>query len=118
MDIADSIAPGVTPAQAREMVRTRNALIVDVRDAPEIEKNGKIAGSIHVSRGMLEFRADPDMPYHDQNFSRDRIIIIHCSSKEGTALSGKLLKNLGYGQVFSLGAFDKYAESFGAMEPE
>ena len=47
---------GITPAQAREMVAKGDTLVVDVRDAPEIEKSGKVAGAIHVSRGMLEFR--------------------------------------------------------------
>ena len=37
----------------------KGALIVDVRDAQEIAQSGKIAGAISVSRGMLEFRADP-----------------------------------------------------------
>jgi hypothetical protein len=27
-----------------------------------------IAGAIRVSRGMLEFRADPESPYHDKKF--------------------------------------------------
>jgi hypothetical protein len=32
---------------------------------PEVEQSGKMVGAIHVSRGMLEFRADPESPYHD-----------------------------------------------------
>jgi hypothetical protein len=37
-----------------------STLVVDVRDAPEVSASGKIAGAVNVSRGMLEFRADPD----------------------------------------------------------
>src|ERR1700704_1109309 len=96
MDTVGSIAPRITPAQAREMVATGNTLIVDVRDASEIQKKGKIAGSIHISKGMLAFRADPDTPYHDRNMSKDRTIIIYCASGEGCASSGKLLRSMGY----------------------
>ena len=39
-----------------------NTLVVDVRDAPEVEKTGKVAGAVQVSRGMLEFRADAETP--------------------------------------------------------
>jgi hypothetical protein len=45
-----------------------------VRDAPEVEKSGKIAGALHVSRGMLEFRADPESPYYDKNFAKDKTL--------------------------------------------
>jgi rhodanese-related sulfurtransferase len=83
-----------------------------------VKKSGKIAGSIHVSRGMLEFRADPDMPYYDRNFTRDRAIIIYCTSGESAALSAKLLKGMGYEQIFNLGTFENWVESGGAIEPQ
>jgi rhodanese-related sulfurtransferase len=54
------------------MIGQGNALVVDVRDAPEVEKSGKVLGAINVSRGMLELRADPESPYHDKNFSKDK----------------------------------------------
>jgi len=62
MEAANAAVPKITPAQAREMIDKGNTLVVDVRDAPEVEKSGKIAGAVHVSRGMLEFRADPSRP--------------------------------------------------------
>ena len=58
MDAANAAVPRITPAQARDMIAQGNTLIVDVRDALEVEKSGKIAGAVNVSRGLLEFRAD------------------------------------------------------------
>ena len=55
MEAANAAVPKITPAQAREMIGKGNTLVVDVRDAPEVEKSGKIAGALHVSRGMLDF---------------------------------------------------------------
>jgi len=72
IETVDAVVPRISPAHAREMIAKGNTLVVDVRDAPEVEKSGKIAGSVHVSRGMLEFRADPESPYHDKNFARTR----------------------------------------------
>jgi hypothetical protein len=60
MEAANAVVPRITPAQAQEMIAKSNTLVVDVRDAPELEKSGKVAGAVHVSRGMLKFRADPD----------------------------------------------------------
>ena len=68
IETADAAVPRISPAHGREMIAKGNTLVVDVRDAPEVEKSGKIAGSVHVSRGMLEFRADPQIALPRQKF--------------------------------------------------
>jgi rhodanese-related sulfurtransferase len=116
MEAANAEVPKITPAQARDMIGKGNALVVDVRDAPEVEKSGKVAGAVHVSRGMLEFRADPESPSHDKNFAKDKTVIVYCGSGGRAALAAKLLKDMGYGQVYNVGAFKDWAESGGAVE--
>jgi hypothetical protein len=75
MEAANAVVPKITPAQARDMIVKDNTLVVDVRDGPELEKSGKVAGAVHHSRGMLEFRADPESSYYDRNFSHEKIIL-------------------------------------------
>ena len=116
LEAANAAVPRLTPAEAREMMAKGNTLVLDVRDAPELAQSGKVAGALHVSRGMLEFRADPDSPYHDKNLSRDKTVIVYCASGGRSALSGKLLKDMGYPHVYNLGAFKDWAESGGAVE--
>ncbi|MEA2949127.1 MAG: hypothetical protein QOI40_4457, partial [Alphaproteobacteria bacterium] len=116
MEAANAAVPRITPAQAQEMMAKGNTLVVDVRDTPEVEKSGKVAGAVHVSRGMLEFRADPESPYHDKNFAKDKTVIVYCASGGRSALSGKTLKDMGYAQVYNLGAFKDWAESGGAVD--
>jgi rhodanese-related sulfurtransferase len=57
---ADAAVPRLNPNETREMIGRRNVLIVDVRDPSELTAGGKLKGAVNVSRGMLEFRADPD----------------------------------------------------------
>jgi len=116
METANAAVPKITPAQARDLIAKGNSLVLGVRDAPELEKTGKVAGAVHHSRGMLEFRADPESPYFDKNFAKDKTIIVYCASGGRSALAGKLLKDLGYSQVYNLGAFKDWAESGGATE--
>ena len=116
MEAANAVVPKITPAQAREMIDKGNTLVVDVRDAPEVEKSGKIPGAVNVSRGMLEFRADPESPYHDKNFSRDKTVILYCASGGRSALSGKVLQDMGYANVYNVGGFKDWADSGGAIE--
>ena len=116
MDAANAAVPRITPAQARDIIAQGNTLIVDVRDALEVEKSGKIAGAVNVSRGLLEFRADPDSPSHDKSFAKDKNVIVYCGSGGRAALSGKVLKDMGYERVYNLGGFKDWAESGGAVE--
>jgi rhodanese-related sulfurtransferase len=116
LEAANAAVPKITPAQAREMIAGGDTLIVDVRDGTEVEKSGKIAGAVHVSRGMLEFRADPELPSHDKNFAKGKTVILYCGSGGRAALAGKLLKDLGYERVFNLGGFKDWADSGGAID--
>jgi rhodanese-related sulfurtransferase len=113
---AKAAVPQITPAEARDMMANGNTLVIDVRDAPEVEKDGKIAGALHISRGMLEFRADPETPYHDKSFTKDKTIILYCASGGRSALGGKALKDMGYPQVYNLGAFKDWVESGGGVD--
>ncbi|HEY4855960.1 MAG TPA: rhodanese-like domain-containing protein [Xanthobacteraceae bacterium] len=116
MEAANAAVPRITAAQAKEMIEKGNTLVVDVRDAPEVEKSGKVAGSLNVSRGMLEFRADPESPYHDKSFSKDKTVIVYCASGGRSALAGKVLKDMGYDRVYNLGAFKDWAQGGGAVD--
>lgn len=116
MAAANTAVPRVTQEEASRMIAEQNALVVDVRDGLEVQASGKVKGAVHVSRGMLEFKADPQTPYHDKAFSKDRPIILYCASGGRSALSGKLLKDMGYENVHNLGAFKDWAEAGGEVE--
>ena len=116
MEAANAAVPRITAAQAKEMIAKGNMLVVDVRDPSEVQTSGKVAGALNVSRGMLEFRADPESPYHDKAFSKGKTIILYCASGGRSALAGKVLKDMGYGEVYNLGAFKDWAEGGGAID--
>lgn len=116
VEAANAVVPRISLEQAQQLIATGNTLVVDVRDAHEVEQSGKVAGAVHVPRGMLEFRADPESPYHDQNFAKDKTVIVYCASGGRSALSGQALKELGYAEVYNLGAFKDWAEGGGAVD--
>jgi rhodanese-related sulfurtransferase len=122
VEAANAVVPRITPAQAKELIEAGNAVVVDVRDAPEVDKSGKVAGAVHIPRGMLEFRADPESPYYDQNFAndpdvaKDKAVIVYCAGGGRAALSGQALKEMGYGEVYNLGGFNDWAQAGGAID--
>ncbi|MCA1428568.1 MULTISPECIES: rhodanese-like domain-containing protein [unclassified Bradyrhizobium] len=113
LEAASAAVPKITSEQAAEMINKGNTLVVDVRDAPEVAASGKIAGAVNVSRGMLEFRADPESPYHDKAFDKGKTVILYCASGGRSALAGKLLKDMGYENVYNVGGFKDWT---GAVE--
>ena len=116
MEAANAAVPRITPAQAQQMIAGGNTLVVDVRDAMEVQQSGRVAGAVHVSRGMLEFRADPESATHDKAFARDKTVILYCGSGGRAALAGKTLKDLGFQTVYNLGGFKDWADSGGAVD--
>lgn len=108
---ANEAVPKVGPDQAKAMVEKGEALVVDVRDPQEVAASGRIKGAVNVSRGMLEFRADPESPYHDKAFDRGRPVLVYCASGGRSALAGKTLKELGYSTVLNAGGFKDLAEA-------
>jgi rhodanese-related sulfurtransferase len=105
LEAANAVVPKITPEQATDMIAKGNTLVLDVRDAPEVAASGKIAGAVNVSRGMLEFRADAESPYHDKTFEKGKTVILYCASGGRSALAGKLLKDMGYDKVYNVGGF-------------
>ncbi len=116
VEAANAEVPHIPPEQAKRMIESGGVLVVDVRDAPEVAATGKVKGALHVSRGMLEFRADPESPMHLDAFRRDRPVIVYCASGGRAALAGRTLRELGFREVYNLGAFKDWVEAGGEVE--
>ena len=114
MTAAHAVVPAITAEDAMTKIAT-GALLLDVRDGPELEAAGRAEGGHHISRGMLEFRADPNSPFADPELHPDRVIILHCASGGRAALAGKLLKDMGYAEVYNLGGLKDWSEGGGAV---
>lgn len=79
-----------------------DTVIVDVRDGTEREADGSIPGSLHASRGMLEFHADPQSPAHKQALDPSKRIVLYCGTGGRSALAAKTLQDMGFPDVLSL----------------
>jgi rhodanese-related sulfurtransferase len=87
----------VEDAQAE--IAEDTTLLVDIRDPRERERDGTIPGAKHVTRGMLEFWADPESPYYKPYFEFDTRIVVYCAGGLRSALAADTLKTLGFTDV-------------------
>jgi rhodanese-related sulfurtransferase len=113
---ARAAVPMIAPQETAALLASGKAVVVDVRDGTEVLTSGKVKGARHVSRGLLEFKADPESPMYDPAFQKDKTIIVYCASGGRSALAGKTLKDMGYTDVRNLGGFQDWVASGGAVE--
>ena len=114
---ANAFIQKLSPSEAGEKIRSGDVLVLDVRDAAEVQQSGKIKGALNVSRGLLEFRADPDSPYYNPALQKDKTILLHCASGGRSALAAKTLQDMGYTSVFNIGGFKELTQSGIETEP-
>ena len=113
---ANASVQKLPPSEAAKMMVGENVL-VDVRDPSEVEKSGKIKGAVNISRGMLEFRADPESQYHNPAFQQGKTVLTYCASGGRSALAAQTLKEMGYQTVYNIGGFKELAEAGLETEP-
>lgn len=102
----------LSPEQVKQELGNGEATLIDIRESEELKENGKIAGSVHAPRGMLEFYADESLPYHKPEFDKNKRIILHCASGGRSALAAKTLKEMGYQNAAHLdGGFKAWKEA-------
>ena len=86
----------LTPLQVKKELEKDGTVLIDIRESEELKQNGKIPGSVHAPRGMIEFYADPSLPYHKPEFDKTKRIILQCASGGRSALASQTLKQMGY----------------------
>lgn len=91
----------LTPQQVQQELSSGKVVLIDIRESEELQ-NGKIDGAVHAPRGMIEFYADPSLPYHKPEFDKEKRIILHCASGGRSALAASTLKQMGYKNVAHL----------------
>jgi rhodanese-related sulfurtransferase len=114
---AESEIVHVEAAHAVELAMRDDVIFLDIRDVRELQREGRIPGSFHAPRGMLEFWVDPASPYHKPIFAEDKTFIVHCASGWRSMLATQTLQRMGLKPVLNLiGGFSAWKEAGGAVE--
>ena len=102
----------LTLDQAKAKFNDPNVAFIDIRDARELERDGKIPGAFHAPRGMLEFWADPDSPYYKDIFGSGKELILYCASAWRSSLATATLQDMGLSPVTHIeGGFKAWKEA-------
>ena len=116
-DDANKVIETLTVEQAIELHTDDNVIIIDIRDVRELGREGRIPGSFHCPRGMLEFWIDPKSPYHKDIFAEDKTFIFHCAGGLRSALATEVAQRMGLHPVFNMeGGYGAWRDSGGPIE--
>ncbi len=114
---AEAQVSHVSAADAMELSRRSDVVVVDIRDIREVQREGRIPGSFHAPRGMLEFWVDPASPYHKAIFAENKTFVIHCASGWRSLLATQVLQRMGLNPVLNMrGGFGAWKEAGGPIE--
>ncbi len=92
---------------------------VDLREPDERARDGVIPGAERAPRGMLEFYADPESPYHREVFASGKTLLLYCASAGRSALAARTLREMGIEKVAHLaGGFKAWVAANGPAEKE
>ena len=90
----------ITPKEALEKLEKNQCNLIDIRDAMELQREGKIENSFHISRGLLEFSIHPESPYvKKEELDLNKEIILFCAAGGRSALAAKTLLDMGFDKV-------------------
>ena len=95
---ADEIIPRVT---LDDFNNDSNAkVMIDVRQHEELQASGSVEGSMHVPKGVIEFRLN-----NNNDITFDTSVYVFCAVGIRSAIAGYNLKKVGYKKVFNLVGF-------------
>ena len=107
----------LSPQEAVTLHGSGDVVFVDLRDPRELDREGRMPGAFHCTRGMLEFWIDPDSPYHKPIFAEDKRFVFFCAGGWRSALAAKTAQDMGLENVAHVeGGFGAWRKAGGPVE--
>tara|TARA_B100001029_G_C14888761_1_gene354160 strand:+ start:385 stop:771 length:387 start_codon:yes stop_codon:yes gene_type:complete len=90
----------ISAEEGLKLFNNKECNLIDIRDEVELQKNGRIENSYHISRGLLEFSIHPDSAYFkNKEIDIAKEMVLFCAAGGRSALAVKTLKEMGFEKV-------------------
>jgi rhodanese-related sulfurtransferase len=119
--LVEQASAEITTYSVEEALRAQEegrAVLVDLRDIRELQREGKVPGAVHAPRGMLEFWIDPESIYYRKVFGQeDKVYLFYCAAAWRSALATKAVQDMGMKNVAHIeGGFAAWKEKGAPIE--
>lgn len=117
VDEANALVEEIDIEAAKALFGRDDVQFVDTRDIRELEREGRIPGTFHCPRGMLEFWIDPASPYAKPQFQQDKRFVFFCAGGLRSALAARAAQEMGLKPVVHIkGGYGAWREAGGTTE--
>ena len=90
----------INTEEAVQLLEDNKCNLIDIRDVRELERDGRVEGSHHIPRGMLEFWLDPESFYFKEGkLDPNKEMVLFCAGGLRSALATKSLKEMGFEKI-------------------
>ena len=90
----------ISPQEALKLTNENKCNLIDIRDAVELQKLGRIENSHNIPRGLLEFSIHPESAFViNQKLDLNKETVLFCAAGGRSALAAKTLKEMGFENV-------------------
>lgn len=103
VDEANAKIETISAEEAVKLQGRDDVVLVDIRDPRELERDGRVPGAMHCTRGMLEFWIDPESPYFKPVFGEDKRFVFFCAGGMRSALAAATAHDMGLKPVAHMG---------------
>ena len=87
----------ISPEEGLKLSNENKCNLIDIRDVRELENEGRVDGSQHIPRGMIEFWLDPESLYFkNAKLDMNKEMVLFCAGGLRSALAAKTLKDMGF----------------------
>jgi len=101
----------ISPEEALKLTSENKCNLIDIRDAVELQREGRVENSFHISRGLLEFSIHPESVYSQrEKLDPNKEMVLFCAAGGRSALAAKTLNEMGFEKVSHIEG------GFGAMK--
>lgn len=103
VDEAEAVIQTLSAEDAIKLHGDDGVVLVDLRDVRELKREGRVPGSFHMPRCMLEFWIDPESPYFKDIFNQNKRFVFYCNKGWRSALATRTAQEMGLGSVSHVG---------------
>jgi len=117
VDAAEQEVETLSVGEAMQLHGKEDVVFVDLRDPRELEREGRMPGAFHCTRGMLEAWIDPESYYHKPVFAQEKKYVFFCAGGLRSALATQTAQMMGLKPVAHIGGgFGAWKKAGGPVE--
>lgn len=105
----------MAPQEAVSKAKAGEITVIDVRDHGEVQMTGKAKGAIVVPLSVMQFQCDPKGPDFNKDIDPTKPVALYCASGARSAMGIRILKKLGYNEVYNIGGLAHWLRAGGEI---